>query len=444
MKGLFLVAIAFFLWAAPAQAISKQSGFQTMADGTQLAYDLYEPDGVAPAGGWPGVMLMHGLGGSKDDMAAMGQVLASQGYAALAYSARGEGTSTGDLTLAGPDEISDERAMEQWFAGLPEVSDTQIGAWGVSYGGGQIWNGLAAGIPFKAVCVVATWTDLYSALWPQNVARSGIVAGFAATVAARSPLIQQYETDAVQSLDMPAIQALVAPRSAYKALPTITAPVYMFQGRVDYAFDVTQAENGYLRVKGPKKLYIGRFGHPPSTFTTPDMAYVQSQSLAWFAHYLDGAPNGIDTSKPVTIAAATGSRKVSYDGLPKTKTIPVGFRGTGLVRTGASFLQPVETFGVSLLRVNVAKLSSYPRLVATVKAGNHVITHGAIVPKLGSNTIRLANYVQYIPKGTKLSVTFGSSSARGDFAYLGFGGTGSITLGSADLELQVLTKPVTQ
>jgi esterase/lipase len=444
VKRLVLIAIACLIWAAPAQAFSKVSGFQTMSDGTQIAYDLYEPDGAAPAAGWPGVMLLHGLGGSKDDEAALGEVLASQGYAALAYSARGEGTSTGNLELAGPNEISDERALEQWLAGLPEVSDTQIGAWGVSYGGGQIWNGLAAGIPYKAVCVVATWTDLYTALWPQNVARSGIVAGFAASVASRSPLIQQYETDAVQSLDMPAIQALVEPRSAYAKLPSITAPVYMFQGRVDYAFDVTQAVNGYSRIRGPKHLYIGQFGHPPSTFTTPDMAYVQSQSVAWFDHYLKGDANGIDVSKPVTIAAATGSRKVSFTALPKTKVVPVGFRGTSLVRTGASFLQPVETFGVSLLKVQVKKLSHYPRLVATIKAGSKVITHGAIVPKVGLDTIRLANYVQYVPKGTKFSVTFGSASARGDIAYLGFGDTGSITLGSADLELQVLTKPVTQ
>ena len=33
-----------------------------------------------------------------------------------------------------------------------------------------LWDGLAAGIPYKAAAVVATWTDLYSALWPQDVA----------------------------------------------------------------------------------------------------------------------------------------------------------------------------------------------------------------------------------------------------------------------------------
>jgi hypothetical protein len=71
-----------------------------------------------------------------------------------------------------------------------------------------------------------------------------------------------------------------------------------------------------------------------------------------------------------------------------------------------------------------------------------VITHGGIVPKVGLNTIRLADYVQYLPKGTRLTVTFGDSSTK-DVAYLGFGSSGSITLGPAILSLQVLTKPVT-
>src|SRR4051812_36275829 len=214
-----------------------------MADGTSIAYDLYEPDGAAPTGGWPGVVVLHGLGGSKDSMAAVATVFVSQGYAALAYSARGHATSTGDIELAGPKETSDERAMFAYFTGLPEVSDTQVGAWGISYGGGQTWNGVAAGIPYKAAEVVETWTDLYNALWPQAIAKSGIVLGFAKAADARSPLIAANESDALHSTNLGAIQALVAPRSAYLQLPSIKTPVYMFQGRVDYAFDVQQALN---------------------------------------------------------------------------------------------------------------------------------------------------------------------------------------------------------
>ncbi len=77
-------------------------------------------------------------------------------------------------------------------------------------------------------------------------------------------------------------------------------------------------------------------------------------------------------------------------------------------------------------------------------AGKKPILHGAIVPKKGLQTIRLANYVQYVPRGTKLSVVFGPASAAPDISYLGFGDQGSITLGAADLQLQVLTTPVTR
>jgi esterase/lipase len=432
------------LWAAPAHAFTKQTGTRTMADGTSIAYDLYEPDGNAPSGGWPGVVVLHGLGGSKDQMAPVATVLAAHGYAALAYSARGQGTSTGDLELAGSNEISDERAMESFFAGLPEVSNADIGVWGISYGGGQAWDGLTAGIPYKAAEVVETWTDLYSALWPQDVAKSGIVLGFAKSVEARSPLIASLENDAVHSTNLAKIKALAAARSSYAALPKIKTPVYMFQGRVDYAFDVTQAANGFSRVSGPKHLYVGQFGHAPSTFPGPDFAYVLSQGLAWYDHYLRGQPNGIDKAPSVTIAAATGTRRASYAGLPKTKVVTVGFRGTSLRRTGPVFRQPLETFGVSLLKVQVRKVVQYPRLVATVFAGNRVITHGAIVPKAGLQTIRLANYVQYLPKGTRLSVAFGPSSGSADVAYLGFADEKSISLGSAVLALQALTKPVSR
>lgn len=444
MRRPLLIVALLLLWAAPAHAFTKQTGSRTMSDGTSIAYDLYEPDGAVPAGGWPGVVVLHGLGGTKDTMAPVAQVFAAKGYAVLAYSSRGCGTSTGDLGLAGPDEISDERSMLAFFEGLPEVSDTDVGAWGISYGGGQTWNGLAAGIPYKAAEVLQSWTDLYSALWPQDVAKSGIVLGFAKAVDARSTLVASMENNALHSTNLGAIKTLAASRSAYTKLTSITTPVYMFQGRVDYAFDVTQAVNGFTRVAGPKHLYIGQFGHTPSTFPGPDVAYVMSQGLAWFDHYLRGEPNGIDKSPPVTIAAASGTVRRSYGGLPSTKVIPVGFRGTTLRRTGPRFQQALETFGVSLLRVQVRKLVHYPRLVATVLAGNRVITHGAIVPKLGLQTIRLADYVQYLPKGTRLSVVFGPSSGSVDAAYLGFGDEGSISLGSADLMLQALTRPVSR
>jgi hypothetical protein len=330
--------------------------------------------------------------------------------------------------------------------GMHEVRVSQIGAWCISYGGGEIWNGLTTtgGIPYKAVETVETWTDLYSALWPQNIAKSGVVLGIVKAIEARSPLLAAEESDAVHSTNLSLIKAFADSRSSYARLGSVTTPAYLFQGRLDYAFDDTQAESAYLRVRGPKHLYIGQFGHAPSSFPGPDVGYMLTQGLAWYDHYLKGIPNGIDRTRPVTIAAATGTRRASYAGIPRTKVISVGFRGTTLERKGPVFRQPLETFGVSLLKVQVRRVVTYPRLVATVSAGPRVITHGAIAPRVGLQTIRLANYVQYLPRGTHLHVTFGPSSSNGDLAYLGFGDETSISLGPAELSLQVLTKPVSQ
>ena len=95
-----------------------------------------------------------------------------------------------------------------------------------------------------------------------------------------------------------------------------------------------------------------------------------------------------------------------------------------------------------MLRIQVRKVVSYPRLVATLYAGARPITHGAVVPRVGLNTIRLANYVQYLPKGTRLTLRLGPDSGAQDVAYLGFADQTSISLGSADLTLQALAKPV--
>ena len=233
------------------------------------------------------------------------------------------------------------------------------------------------------------------------------VAGFAHSVEATSPFIKSVEAVAVDSSNPAAVKALADQRSVNAQLGRITTPVYLFQGRVDWAFDVTQAENAYLKVKGPKHLYIGQFGHPPSTFATADVPYAIAQGIAWLDHYVRGQANGIDTTPPVAIAAATSSKRATYPGIPKTKLVGMGFRGTTANRLGPRIGEGLETFGVSLVKVQVQKVASYPRLVAVLRAGNRVISHGAIKPTKGLDTIRLANYVQYLPKGTRLTLSLG-------------------------------------
>jgi pimeloyl-ACP methyl ester carboxylesterase len=443
-----VVAVAAFAFAAPASAFSKEDGMQTMDDGVPIAFTRYTPDGAAPAGGRPGVLVLHGLAGNRGTVDAIASTFANAGYSVLAYDARGHGASGGEITLAGPREVADLRALRNAFAARPEVGDT-IGAWGISYGGGQIWNALAAGVPLAAAEVVETWTSLYDALWPQNLARSGIVAGFAAGIAARSPLVAGIRDDAVQSRNLAAVRALAQPRSAAGRIGSITTPVYLFQGRVDFAFDITQAAQAFASIDGPRKLYVGNFGHTPSTFPGADVQYVLQQAVAWFDRHLKRTANGVDSAKVVLAKQGSATGRVHLGALPKPTLTSYALpgrsvaRGTAVVsRRTAPLKRAVETWGMGTVQVEVPNLTSYPRIVVTVLAGNRVVTQGGLKPRRGRNVVKLANYCVYVPKGTRLRVTVGASSPAGQIAYLGFAGSGSATIGKITLRLATLAKPI--
>ncbi|MDQ3066490.1 MAG: CocE/NonD family hydrolase [Actinomycetota bacterium] len=454
LRRLILVSLAALAFAAPANAFSKEGGMQTMDDGVPIAFTRYTPDGAAPASGRPGVIVLHGLAGNRGTVEAISSTFATAGYSVLAYDARGHGSSGGEITLAGPREVADLRALRAAFGARAEVSDTKIGAWGISYGGGQIWNALAAGVPFAAVEVVETWTSLYSALWPQNLARAGIVAGLAAGIAARSPLVTGFRDDAVQSRNLGNVESIARQRSIVPragGLASIKTPVYMFQGRIDFVFDITQASQAFAGLGGPKKLYVGNFGHTPSTFPGTDAQYVLAQGVAWYDRHLKGTANGVDSTRVVIAKQGSATGRVNLAGLPKSTLTSYALpgrsvaRGNGLVsRRTAPLKAAVETWGIGTVHVEVPKLARYPRLVVTVLAGDKVMSHGGLKPRAGRNVVKLANYCVYVPKGTRLRVTVGPSSPAGQIAYLGFGDSGSATIGQITLRLATLAKPISR
>ncbi|TNM61183.1 alpha/beta fold hydrolase [Streptomyces sp. NP160] len=147
---------------------AEQGGQQVSLDAT-----LYEPDGASRAAPVPAVVLAHGFGGSKADLAAQGRSLARAGYAALAYTARGFGASGGYVHLDDPDyEVADARALVDLLAARPEVQqdgpgDPRVGVAGASYGGavGLLLAGTDPRV--DAVASGITWSDLSSALDPQ-------------------------------------------------------------------------------------------------------------------------------------------------------------------------------------------------------------------------------------------------------------------------------------
>jgi ABC-2 type transport system ATP-binding protein len=432
-----------------------------VSDGTTLACGLVLPAGAGPAGGWPGVLLFHGLGQSHRDMAPIGVALAQLGFASVACDARGTGGSGGKFGLEGPKEVQDARDLFAWLAARSDVSDIRIGALGLSLGGGQVLNAAAAGVPFEAIVPAITWTSLGAALNPHNVPRTGLVAILSQAVPLShwDPALTQTAQTLLQGNVTPAVTSAEAVRSSRSHLHALTVPTLLLQGRHDFVFDMDQAIAAWKLLAGPKRLYLGDLGHAPATNPVPEQAGYIAEAAAWFGHYLAGGPaipGGVELAHDPWDGTTTTYRMV-----PATRTASVNLPGSTTlsgVKLATRSVRlpggPHETFGDGLVRVRYSGATNWTHLVATlsVRGAGTPVTEGAAVVKTPSGVlkIRLMNEAVRLPRGKRLVLRLGAVSAD-DVYHLGVPmyadrapQAASITVHGATLRLSFLKRAVSR
>lgn len=109
-----------------------------------LAYTLWLPDpggstdrrGHAsrpvPPPPWPGIVICHGAGSSKENHADFARLAAANGWAALAFDARGHGESEGEMSA---EAVEDVIAMADLLAVHDGVDPRRVAVRGSSMGG---------------------------------------------------------------------------------------------------------------------------------------------------------------------------------------------------------------------------------------------------------------------------------------------------------------------
>ena len=430
----------------------------TASDGTKLACGLILPAGSPPAGGWPGVLLFHGLGQTHAAMETIANVaLAPLGFASLACDARGTGASGGKFGLDGPTEVQDVRDLFGWFAARTDVSDTRIGAFGLSLGGGAVWNAAVAGVPFKAIVSAITWTSLGPALNPNGVPKSGEIAYLNQVVPFShwDSSLTQARTDLLAGNVTTAVKSVEAARSSRPKLHSLTVPTLLLQGRHDFLFDMDQALTAYKLLAGPKRLYLGDLGHPPAKNPTAELPTYLAEAVAWFGHYLEGIGNvhgGVKLAHDPWNGSTT-----SYTALPQTRHMSVNLPGSKRIAANGSVSRsvrptggPLETFGDGSVSIRYSGNSALTeiRAMVTVKGSSAAVTVGAAKLHKGSGVVRIPLFDEAVllPRGQRLGVTVGGISADG--VYVPYhGGPGAppvIKIGRITLNLSLLKKTVSR
>jgi predicted acyl esterase len=461
---LVLIAAGVAFVAAGRASAATQELELRMSDGVDLAATLYEPSTAPPPAGYPAIVLFHALGGKRQDLDAVARRFVGP-FAVLAFDARGHGQSGGLVSIDGPREIADARQVFDQLAARSDIDNAKIGAWGISLGGGAVLRSLVEGVPWAAVETVETWTDLYSALAPQNLAKSGAIFQFLNSVPQDrlDPSVLAIRDDALASRNLAKLRSWADVRSSRKLLSNVKTPVFLFQGRRDFAFDIAQAKAGYGLLKGPKRLYVGDFGHAPSTFPGPDFAQVTSLGLTWFSRYLLGTPA---TVPPVALAPSPWRGKAkTYTKLPATRRLTIALPGSDqlagagrALRESGRFTGRAETFGSAAVRVSVRLSGGWSRVVAVLTAqkrrGKEVVVSEGGINTTGLKgkrrlTIRLLDTATLIPQGARLKLTVASSSlaqSPGNLLYLNLPmpRKARVTVGNARLDLPILRKPVSR
>jgi len=432
-----------------------------VSDGTKLACGLVLPGGSPPSGGWPGLLLFHGLGQSHAFMETIATAaFAPSGFASLACDARGTGASGGKFGLDGPKEVQDARDLFTWLAARSDVSDTAIGAFGLSLGGGAVWNAAVAGVPFKAIVPAITWTSLGPALNPAGVPKTGEIGQLAQVVPGSNwdSSLAQARDDLLAGKVTAAVKSTEAARSSRSKLHSLTVPTLLLQGRHDFLFDMDQAIAAYKLLAGPKRLYLGDLGHPPATNPTAEQPGYLAEAVAWFEEYLAGAPKLLGGGVELAHDPWDGTTSFSK-GLPSTRHKSVNLPGTKRIAANGSATRsvrltggPLETFGDGFVSIrysgNSGVMKQVRAMVSVKGAGSPVTVGAAPLTKRRSGILKIPLFDEAVllPRGKRLVVTVGSTSADGVYLPF-FGGPGSppvIKIGRITLHLSLLKRAVSK
>jgi pimeloyl-ACP methyl ester carboxylesterase len=116
----------------------------------------------AGPGGRPCVVMAHGFAGTKDSgLLPFARALAAGGLDVLAFDYRGFGLSGGEprqtVTMAG--QVEDYRAALRAAATLPDVDRDRLVLWGVSLGGGHVFEAAAGRDDIAAVVALTPLLD---------------------------------------------------------------------------------------------------------------------------------------------------------------------------------------------------------------------------------------------------------------------------------------------
>lgn len=264
----------------------------TMSDSTNLEATITRPSGSPPSDGFPGVVLVHGYGGNKDDMAPLANLLFFNGYASLAYSVRGQGNSGGFSTTMGEREKQDLQEVIEYFRNTSGIDRERIGVAGGSQGGIHSWMAAVYNMPGVIVVAPSLATPHFALdLIPNGCVKQGLYREMWLGSVRYSSDRDRMKNFIIQDL-YDSVRAYVDQRDLERYIDSVRIPVIQGLSWADYLFPVNAGIRAAanLSQRGvPIWSYYGTNGHG-EVINYNELNFYLIESMYWFDYWMKNSP----------------------------------------------------------------------------------------------------------------------------------------------------------
>ncbi len=288
-----------------------------MDDGVHLDVTLYKPVDPAPPGGYPAIIFVHGLGGSKLQMEPLAEYYATKGYITLAYSVRGQGKSEGLSTIFSYREQKDLDSIINWLASLPYVSDTLIGVSGASQGGYHSWLAGVCNMNVRAVAPENSTPKVTDAMARYNCYEACITAGMDYLPNVRVDTISYPVKHWLLEDNYDSVRAVIAQGREFDSIDVANSNAhYLIMGAWhDHMFWHNRVPGAFAVAPHCPIMYLGTGGHG-SEYSPQEDSFRDKLREIFFDATLKGNYDALDTIKPVIIAIGPYWEHLEFDKWP--------------------------------------------------------------------------------------------------------------------------------
>ncbi len=330
-------------------------------DGVRLDGTITRPLDPPPPEGFPGVVLVHGYGGDKGDMATFAFILAVNGYASIAYSVRGQGSSTGLSTTSGDREREDLQEVIAYFRNVSGINPDNLAVAGGSQGGIHSWMAAVYRMPgVRTVVPLIATPNFARDLVPNGCITVGLTEQMRLGSVRYAP-----ERDIVKDLiirdNYDSVLLYVDARNLMDKIDSVKVPVFQGVGWADLLFPVNAAIEARARLVArgvPCWSYFGTNGHA-EPFDPEEATFLLGKAVEWFDYWLKGSSAG-DNATPLVYYA---DDRPGWPHHTTTVWPPLPSNTQRLFFTGSG-LSPVLPVSADELRFSLQYDSSYTPAMA--------------------------------------------------------------------------------